>query len=253
LKKFKNIDSYVKIDKALADALGEDQNTTFLKGDVEKKYKEILKKNGNEFTKSDNKDDSKSKSNSNIQYVLYNSKKDSKFNKFASLLPTEDILAGNENDKTVIAHFQKWNKDALDNSKTDANKKPLGCIFSINIINTIKHHITELKGAELYEMNAKSNKELIKLFEILDITEDDWLNFKIKNEKIRKISKKKLGEKEHNSEKKEKKEKSAKEEEIEKEEKPEKPEKVEKAEKPKKPAVKKEKEETKPKRAAKKE
>lgn len=178
LKSFNGMKIYVKVNKTLADAINLDVNEIYSKGQIEKAMKEVLGSNGNIQKKSNDNNSSDNTSNSNIMLVIYNSKsKDKNFNKYSYLLPTNDIFKSIDKsldekqvkalEKKATDQVSKWSKEAKDN-------KP---IYSINIINTIKHHLIEITYEEQLVQNSTENKKVIELLEKLSMSAEDWVSY----------------------------------------------------------------------------
>ena len=189
LKSFNGMKVYVKVNKTLADAINLDVDKIYSKGDIEKAMKEVLGNNGNIETKKSKDNSSDNTSNSNIMLYIYNSKKGEKFNKYAYLLPTNDIFESIDRtldekqvkglEKKASDQVSKWSKEAKDGK----------AIYSINIINTIKHHLIEITYEEQLIQNSTENKKVIDLLEKLNMTPEDWVSYMKSHQKKSKKTK----------------------------------------------------------------
>lgn len=201
LKISKKVNIYIKIDADLAKHLKLDVKNVYNKGDIERKFKDLLKSNGNMISVDENNDN---KSNSHIKFIIYNSSKKGKegesYNKYSVLLPNKPDISkykdgiNNKYYQEDLKHFEKWSKEAKDKLE----------IYSINIINTIKHHIIELSERDNIYANYDNNEEIDVLCNKLCITKDEWKKYMLKHIKMSEDEKLEESEK-NNSEKKEKK------------------------------------------------
>ena len=189
LKSFNGMKIYVKVNKTLAEAIKLDVNEIYSKGDIEKAMKEVLGSNGNIETKNSKENSSDNTSNSNIMLYIYNSGKSKEFNKYSYLLPTDDIFKSIDrslDEKQVKAlekkaqdQVTKWSKEAKDGK----------AIYSINIINTIKHHLIEITYEEQLTHNSIKNKKVIDLLKKLNMSAEDWVSYMRSHQKKSKKNK----------------------------------------------------------------